>query len=638
MTTFRQRGCTFFAAAACAAMLMTRPAPALGQAHTQWSDYGGGPDAAQYTALDQINRANVAKLQVAWTVPTGDGAAYAFQPVQAHGVLYLMTAGNSIAAVAAATGKRIWTYTPDGPTSIITNRGLNYWESADGKDRRLIFARNQLLQELDARTGKPITTFGHNGTMDLRDGLGRDPSTLTVVETKTPGRVFDNLLIEGSATNQGWGSAPGDIRAFDIRTGRLVWTFHTIPHPGEVGYNTWPKDAWKTVGGANSWGEISVDPKRGIVYIPTGSPKFNFYGGDRAGADLFGDCLLALDARTGKLLWYFQMVHHDIWDYDNTAAPKLLTVMHDGKPEDVVAEAGKTGWVYVFDRVTGKPLWPIVERPEPKSDVPGEQTYPTQPIPTGPPPFARQTFTSAELNPYLPPAEAAKWKQEIDQSRNQGMFTPPALSDVMEMPGNAGGANYGASAADARHGILVVVSMDFPTMLKLQKPATSDPATLGAPHQSTTLTKYFMQGFGYMTTSLGVPPISPPWSTLTAYDLNRGTILWQKPLGDLPVLAAKGIHDTGSAQPKTGPVITASGLVFTATRDHMVRAWDEHTGQVLWTHQLDAPMQGAPVIYEAGGREYLVVCAAAAEVTNPGGRGRGRTPIHGAYVAFALPQ
>ncbi|HVB40792.1 MAG TPA: PQQ-binding-like beta-propeller repeat protein [Terriglobales bacterium] len=629
MNTSRKRSFTFTAVtavAACAGMLMTIPPLALGQAHTQWSDYGGDPDAAQYTALQQINRRNVGGLQVAWTLPTGDGAAYSFEPVQAHGVLYLMTAAHAITAVNAATGKLIWTYTPAGATKIMTDRGMNYWESADGKDRRLVFARNQLLQELDARTGKPITSFGNHGTIDLRDGLGRDPSTLTVVETATPGRVFGNLLIEGSATNQGWGSAPGDIRAFNIPTGRLVWTFHTIPHPGELGYNTWPKDAWKTVGGANSWGEISVDAQRGIVYIPTASPKFNFYGGDRAGADLFGDCLLALDARTGKLLWYFQMVHHDIWDYDNTSAPKLLTVMHDGKPEDVVAEAGKTGWVYVFDRVTGKPLWPIVERPEPKSDVPGEQTYPTQPIPTTPPPFARQKFTSADLNPYLPPAEAAQWKQEIDQSRNGGMFTPPALSDVMEMPGNAGGANWGASAADAKRGIFMVVSMDFPTILKLDQPATTD--------VKTGLTKYNMKGFGYMRTSLGVPPISPPWSTITAYDLNKGTILWQSPLGDLPVLAAKGIHDTGSSQPKTGPVITASGLVFTATRDHYVRAYDETTGKVLWAKSLDAPLQGVPVIYEAGGREYLVVCAAAPEVTSA----RGRTPIHGAYVAFALPQ
>ncbi len=604
--------------------------------HTEWSDFGGGTDSAQYSALTQINRSNVDKLQVAWTLPTGDEARYFFEPVQAHGVVYVMSAGHSISAIDAETGEQLWQWKPDGKTTAMTDRGINYWESKDGKDRRLIFARNQLLQELDAQTGKPITTFGTDGRIDLREGLGRDTSKLTVVQSMTPGRVFENLLIEGSATNQGWGSAPGDIRAFDIPTGKLVWTFHTVPHPGEPGYDTWPKDAWKTVGGANSWGEISLDAKRGIVFIPTASPKYNFYGGDRHGADLFGDCLLALDARTGKLLWYFQMVHHDVWDYDNTSAPKLLTVMHNGKPEDVVAQAGKTGWIYVFDRVTGKSLWPIVEKPEPKSDMPGEETYPTQPIPTAPPPFARQSFTSKDLNPYLPPEEAAKWKQQIEASRNDGMFTPPDMNDTMEMPGNAGGANWGNSAADAKNGIFIVASMDFPTILKLQLPdAPADgSAAQGQNPTGDGITQYYMRGFGYMNTSLGVPPITPPWSTLTAYDLNKGTIKWQLPLGGVPSLAAKGIHNTGAGQMKSGPVITASGLVFTATRDHFVRAYDEQTGKVLWEKQLNYAAQGVPMIYEAGGREYLIVCDAGVEI----GAARGAAPTQGTYVAFALPR
>lgn len=615
-------------------------APATGAEHTQWSEYGGGPDSAQYSALTQINPDNVNKLEVAWTIPTGDTGKYFFEPVQAHGVTYLMTADRSISAVDAATGEVEWVYKQDGPTKLMTDRGISYWESKDGKDRRLIFARDHALQEIDAQTGKAISTFGTDGRVDLKQGLGRDTSTLTLVQSTTPGRVFENLIIEGSATNQGWGSAPGDIRAFDIPAGKLVWTFHTIPHPGEFGYDTWPPDAWKTVGGANSWGELSLDEKRGILFVPTASPKYNFYGGDRHGANLFGDCLLALDARTGKLLWYFQMVHHDIWDYDNTSAPKLLTVMHDGKPEDVVAQAGKTGWVYVFDRVTGKSLWPILEKPEPKSDMPGEETSPTQPIPTAPPPFARQSFTSAELNPYLDPAEAAKWKQQIDGSRNNGMFTPPNMSDTMEMPGNAGGANWGNSAGDAKNGIFIVASMDFPTILHLQTP---DPPAGGAagsqagpqPAQSDApVTQYYMRGFGYMNTSIGVPPITPPWSTLTAYDLNKGTIKWQIPLGDVPSLALKGIRNTGAGQMKSGPVITASGLVFSATRDHFVRAYDEQTGKVLWEKQLDYPAQGIPVIYEAGGREYLVVCDAGVEI----GAGRGATPTEGKYVAFALPR
>jgi glucose dehydrogenase len=621
---------------------------ALGQSHTSWNDAGGGTDSAQYSALREINRANVSKLEVAWTFPTGDAARYYFEPVQAHGVVFVMSANHSISAVDAQTGEQMWQYKPEGRTTAIVDRGINYWESKDGKDRRLIFARNQLLQELDAQTGKPITTFGTDGTIDLRQGLGRDASKLTVVQSMSPGRVLDNVLILGSATNQGWGSAPGDIRAFDVQTGKLLWTFHTVPHPGEPGYETWPKDAWKTVGGANAWGEISADEKRGIIYVPTASPKYNFYGGDRHGADLYGDSLLALDVHTGKLLWYFQMVHHDVWDYDNTAAPKLLTVMHDGKPVDVVAQAGKTGFVWVFDRVTGKPLWPIEERPVPKSDVPGEEMSPTQPFPTKPPPFARQVFTSADLSPYGDPQELAQWRARLDASRNAGMFTPPALTDTLEMPGNAGGANWGGSAADAANGTLIVASQDFPTMIKLETvdrsrgaaaaAAAPAPAAGGAPAQDQStpeMTRYYVNGFGYMYTSLGVPPIKPPWTTLTAYDLNKGTIKWQIPLGDLPELAAKGIHGTGTSILKSGPVVTAGGLIFTATRDHFVRAYDEDTGKVLWEKQLSVPLQGIPMVYEAGGREYLVICAAAPEVSDTAGR----TPIPGgAYVAFALPK
>jgi glucose dehydrogenase len=638
------RGCVRGLAIA-SGFLLAAQLGSFAQEHTSWSDFGGGTDSAQYSALTQINPANVKDLQVAWTAATGDTARYFFEPVQAHGIVYALTADHSISAFDAETGEQMWQWKPEDRTNAMTDRGINYWESKDGKDRRLIFARNQLLQELDAQTGKPITTFGTDGTVDLRQGLGRDASKLTVLQSMTPGRVFGDLLIEGSATNQGWGSAPGDIRAFDIPTGRLLWTFHTVPHPGEPGYETWPKDAWKTVGGANSWGEISLDEKRGIVFIPTAAPKYNFYGGDRHGADLFADCLLALDARTGKLLWYFQMVHHDIWDYDNTSAPKLLTVIHDGKPEDVVAQAGKTGFVYVFDRVTGKSLWPIVEKPAPKSDMPGEETYPTQPIPTAPPPFARQSFTSKDLNPYLDPEEAAKWKQQIDNSRNDGMFTPPDFNDTMEMPGNAGGANWGNTAADAKNGIFIVASMDFPTVIHLQPPdqtaaaaAGGQPTTGASAAQSdqanTAVTQYFVRGFGYMNTSLGVPPITPPWSTLTAYDLNKGTIKWQIPLGEVPALAAKGIHNTGAGQMRSGPVITASGLVFSATKDHFVRAYDENSGKVLWEKQLDNPLQGIPVIYESGGREYLVVCDAGTEVTPS----RGVTPTPGAYVAFALPK
>jgi quinoprotein glucose dehydrogenase len=351
----------------------------VAQTHTTWSDYGGAPDSSQYSALDQINRANVAKLELAWTYQTGDSNKYFFNPLVVDNVVYVLAKNNSIVALDASTGKEIWTHASGPEIKIITNRGINYWESKDRSEQRLLYASNHFLRAIDARTGKTIPTFGTDGAVDLKEGLGRDPKTLSLVQSTTPGRVFEDLLILGSATNQGYGSAPGDLRAFDVRTGRVVWTFHTIPHPGEFGYETWPKDAWQKVGGANIWSELSIDEKRGILYAPTASAKYNFYGVDRTGANLFADCLLALDARTGKRLWHFQMVHHDIWDYDDPTAPKLLTLHQNGQTIDAVAQVSKQGFVWVFNRVTGEPIWPIEERPVPKSDMPGETTWPTQP-------------------------------------------------------------------------------------------------------------------------------------------------------------------------------------------------------------------------------------------------------------------
>src|ERR1700693_3481850 len=306
--------------------------------HSTWRDYGGASDSAQFSDLAQIDRSNVGKLEVAWSYPTGDNKPYSFNPIVVDGVMYVLAKNNSIVALDAATGAEIWTHPAEPDTTIITNRGINYWKSKDRSDRRLLFASNHCLHALDARTGQLILTFGNSGSVDLKQGLHRDPKTLRLVQSTTPGRVFEDLLILGSATNQEYGSAPGDIRAFDVHTGKLVWTFHTIPRPDEFGYDTWPKDAWKLVGGANVWGELSVDEPRGIVYAPTASAKYNFYGVNRNGANLFADSLLALDARTGKRLWHFQMVHHDIWDYDDPTAPKLLTIHKDGRAVDVVAQ------------------------------------------------------------------------------------------------------------------------------------------------------------------------------------------------------------------------------------------------------------------------------------------------------------
>lgn len=687
--------------------------------HSAWRDFGGAPDSAQYSALSQIDGTNVAKLEIAWAYPTGDTNTYFFNPLVAQGLMYVLARDNSIVALDARTGKEIWIHPTDPHTKLITNRGINYWESTDGSEARLFFAKNNFLYAIDARTGKTISSFGDNGSVDLKQDLGRDAEDISLVQSTTPGRVFENLLILGSATNQGYGSAPGDVRAYDVRSGRLVWSFHTVPHPGEFGYDTWPKDAWKTVGGANSWTELSLDVKRGIVYVPTASPKYNFYGVDRKGADLFGDCLLALNARTGRRIWHFQMVHHDIWDYDNATAPMLVSVRHNGEMLDAVAQPSKEGFLWVFNRLTGEPLWPIEERAVPDSDVPGEQTWPTQPFPLKPPPFARQHFTEDDLNSFMSAEERAHFSAEIRAARNEGLFTPPGLRNTVEMPGNNGGANWGGAAADPRKGWVFVVSKDLPCMLKLEPERTVPTASAAAPEQrgrllyeancqwchlndrageppavpslvhvgqslspqqikstvtqgqgsmpafsklsstdldalvaylqhperggssandrtshsgSTEATRY-VSGFGFMFTSSGLSPITPPWTSLTAYDLNEGTIKWSIPLGDVPELASKGITETGSMFPKVGPVLTAGGLIFTGTRDGKVRAIDEDTGKVIWEKQLNTAIEGIPAVYEANGREYIVFCAAAVSDVHA----RNKAVVHGEYVAFALP-
>jgi len=424
-----------------------------------WPTYGGTPADIRYSNLKQINRTNVSRLEVAWTYDAAEGRGDSqTQPIVVGGVLYGVTPRHKVVALHAATGELLWQF-DSGVPGRGPNRGVVYW--ASGSDRRVFAAVQSYVYALDAATGKPIPTFGKDGRIDLREDLGRNPQQQSVILT-TPGIVFKDLLIVGGRNPEALPAPPGNMRAYDVRTGKLRWTFHTIPHPGEAGYETWPKDAWTYSGAANNWAGMALDEKRGIVYVPTGSAASDFYGFDRIGDDLFANCLLALNAATGERIWHFQAVRHDLWDRDFPSPPALVTVKHDGKTVDAVAQTTKQGWVYLFDRVTGKPLFPIEYRKYPASDVPGESAAEMQPLPVRPAPYARQLLTEDLLTNRTPAIH--QWA--LDQFKNLhsgGQFVPLTVGkETVIFPGFDGGAEWGGSAFDPETGLLYVNANDLP--------------------------------------------------------------------------------------------------------------------------------------------------------------------------------
>ena len=418
----------------------------------EWPVYGGGPESIRHSTLKQINRANVKQLTMAWSYDAQDGpGGLQTSPIIVGGVLYANTPKSRVIALDAGTGKLLWKF-DSGLDLRGANRGVTYW--ADRDDRRIFAAAGGYLYALDARTGKAIATFGNDGRIDLRGDLGRDTAQQSVVLT-TPGIIYKDLLIVGGRTSEGLPASPGDVRAYDARTGKLRWSFHTIPHPGEFGYDTWPKDAWTYSGSANNWAGMALDQKRGIVYAPTGSAAADFYGANRIGDNLFANTLLALDANTGKRIWHFQGVKHDLWDRDFPSPPNLVTVRQNGRTIDAVAQTTKHGYVFLFDRTTGKPLFPIESRKYPASTVPGEVAAETQSLPTRPAPFARQTLTADMLTNRTP--EAHQWAlEQFGKFISQGQFVPPSVGkETIIFPGFDGGAEWGGAAFDPDSGLAV---------------------------------------------------------------------------------------------------------------------------------------------------------------------------------------
>jgi quinoprotein glucose dehydrogenase len=679
-----------------------------------WPVYRGDPKGNQFVALAEINATNVHKLRPAWEYRTGDASErstmYA-NPIVIDGVMYISTPSLKAEALDATTGARIWSFDPaphnNGRVIRLRNRGVSYWRGAEGA-RIFHFVRDRVYA-IDARTGDLIRSFGTGGYIDLRQNLGVDPADVTV-EMTTPGAVYKNLLILGSRVNETYGASPGHIRAYDTISGTLKWVFNTIPRPGEVGHDTWEWPEGETFGGANAWGGVTVDERRGWVFVATGSATDDFYGGFRKGNNLFANCVLALDAATGERKWHYQTVRHDIWDYDNPPAPILVTLRDGGNSRDAVVQLTKMGLTFVLDRDTGQPIFPVHDVPVPSSDVPGERASPTQPIPLKPPPLVRQAITEADLTNLTPEARENALR-EFRRYRSGSIFTPPSLQGTLTMPGHLGGAQWHGGAFDAQLSILYVNVNELPTINRLRPvfnvggrsgKSTSEgrqadvgrqiyetkcmschgadrkgsppivpglenlslspeefrtvivegrnimpayrqfrSAELDAlaaylrssprePGGHTAAGRYSVDGYTQFTDPDGIPLISPPWGTLNAIDLLNGEILWKVPLGEYPRLVAKGIRNTGTLN-FGGAVATAGGLIFiAATADEKIRAFEKHSGRVLWEYQLPAGGYATPSVYMVNGRQYVAIAA--------GGSGKNGTKSGDSLIAFALPQ
>lgn len=595
---------------------------AMAHAQTDWPMYGHDPGARRFSPLKQITPANVARLQRAWTFHTGKPGSEGI-PIVVGGVMYV-TAANGIFAVEPETGKQIWHF----EAAQAALRGLAYWPGNKSTHPRVFAGVKGGMIAIDATTGKPAAGFANEGLLDLRQGvLGDLPDAR--LSLQSPPTVYKNIVITGSANGEGSPSvgAYGDIRGWDAYTGKLVWTFHTVPRPGEPGSDTWPPDGWKNRSGTNAWGFLSVDMARGIVYVPLGAPTSDFYGADRHGDGLYGNCLVALDAATGRLKWYQQLVHHDLWDFDPAAAPVLFEASQNGRTIPAVAQITKMGILFAFHRVTGKPLYGMEERAVPQSTVPGEKTAATQPFPLKPPPLSRVEFTKEEIY-NLTPEHAAFCRDLFDRNQMQigSLYTPLGLEgNTLMFPSTLGGGGWGGVSVDPSLGYLFTNVNNLGQWGHMEK--KTDAATGAVTYIRTSAYGPYAR---FWNRDSRIPCTNPPFGELVAVDTRTGDIAWRAPLGTVPALEEKGIRNAGAPN-LGGSIATAGGLVFIgATNDSRFRAFESKTGKLLWEQPIDANGHTIPITYLGkDGKQYVAIMAGG------GGGYFGGTPSD-SLIAFSI--
>ena len=591
----------------------------------EWPFRDGDAAASRFSPLTQITPGNVSTLAPAWSFDTGQSNLQ-LTPVVVGGVMYV-AAGKNIWALEPETAKVLWTFEAPDPVS---RRGVAYWPGDGTTSARIITGSGENLVALDAKTGELATGFGDGGYANLKRGImGEVDGRISLI---SPPSIFKNVVITGGNNGEQSPSLGlyGDIRGWDAKTGRLLWQFHTVPRAGEPGVETWEGDSWKNRSGTNMWSFFSIDAERGIVYAPLGSPTADYYGGDRKGKNLYGNSVVALDAGTGKLLWYQQLVHHDLWDFDLPAAPVLIDVKRDGKTIPAVAVLTKVTLLFIFHRVTGEPLFGMEERPVPASDVPGEQTWPTQPFPLKPPPLGRTAFDPAKDFYTLTPEHAAYCKELWDKNQmyTKGIFTPPGTDGTMlTFPSTLGGGNWNGLAYDAARGLLFTNVMNIGQVARMQQ----------GKDRSGQLAWLRSSPFGgpvgrFWNPETKVPCSAPPFGELVAVNVNNGEVAWKVPFGVVDALREQGITIPTGNLNMGGPMVTASGLLFVgATIDKRFRAFDSQTGRQLWEVPLEASAHSVPMSFMGkDGRQYVVVAA--------GGGSFLGSPPGTKIVAFALPK